>query len=217
MASYSASSALAAPAGELPHVASVRSFRRICPWPFFSRFSAGRSATQARRAGQITVPLCGLSLYLWGQALAGAWAGAHARRLLGRLVRGRSLAITARRSCAEARNVALQGRSDPSPLLDRDKCLLPVPTQPVGAVQQVGSSGSTTNSCCEHRHSHHPSLMPRNHRPTTPRRAPNFYHRPFPIQMSGVLIQLTESTEDPFSLTAAGDSGRSSDIPPSQR
>ena len=127
----------------------------------------------------------------------------------GGAVRGRSLAITAcwpQRSAAPKPEMrpykAARTRPLPSPLLDRDKCLLPVPAQHVGAVQQVGSSGSTTKSCREHRHSHHPSLMPRNHRPTTPRRAPNFYHRPFPIQMSGVLIQLTE---DPFSLTAAGE------------
>ena len=134
------------------------------------------------------------------------WAGAHARRLLGGVVRGRSLAITA---CQPQRSAALEPemrpykaartRPLPSPLLDRDKCLLPVPAQHVGAVQQVGSSGSTTNSCREQRLTHHPSLMPRNHRPTAPRRPPNFYHRPFPIQMSGVLIQLTEDPIQPHS------------------
>ena len=34
--------------GRAPHVASVRSFRRIRPRPFFSRFSAGRRASPAK-------------------------------------------------------------------------------------------------------------------------------------------------------------------------
>eukprot|EP01043_Picozoa_sp_COSAG02_P067137 COSAG02_NODE_10681_length_1884_cov_4.393277_2_plen_176_part_00 len=53
----------------------------------------------------------------------------------------------------------------PSPLLDRDKCLLPVSAQRVGPVQQVGSGGFPPSSAPEHRLTHHPTLMPRNHRP----------------------------------------------------
>ena len=65
---------------------------------------------------------------------------------------------------------AARTRPLPSPLLDRDKALAPAHTQPVGPIQQVGSGGLPPNVAPEQRLSHHPSLLPWNHRPTAPRR-----------------------------------------------
>ena len=65
---------------------------------------------------------------------------------------------------------AARTRPLPSPLVDRDKSLLHHDAQPVGPVHQVGSSGFPLSGAPKHRLSHHPSLMPRNHRPTAPRR-----------------------------------------------
>ena len=98
---------------------------------------------------------------------------------------------------------AARTRPLPFPRTDHDTALLRTAAQPAGPVRPVGSSGFAPSGAPEHRLSHHPSLMPLNHRPTAPR-GPNSYHRPFPIQMTGVPIQLTE---DAFSLTAAGEWG----------
>ena len=65
---------------------------------------------------------------------------------------------------------AARTRPLPPALADHDKSLLHPDAQPVGAVGQVGSGGFPPSGAPEQRLSHHPSLLPWNHRPTAPRR-----------------------------------------------